>query len=69
MNLEERVSELEKLINLLLQKDKEIDRFCEEILNAVKENSNTIVNITQAQIGIGEVLEGLVSEIKKMQSE
>ena len=68
MNLEERIIELERTINLLLQKDKEVDKFCEEILNAVQENNNLIVRITKAQIVTGEIIQTLTTEVKKLQA-
>ena len=68
MNLDERVSELERIVNLLLQKDKEVDIFNKEILDAVKEISNIINRSNEAQTGIAEVIKGIVAEIKEMQS-
>ena len=68
MNLEERVSELETIVNLLLQKDKEVDRFNKEILDAVKEIDNVVNRSIETQGKYAEVIRGIVVEIQNMQS-
>ena len=68
MNLEERVSELERIVNALLQKDKEVDRFNKEILDAVKEINNVVNLSAETQAKYAEVIRGIVVEIQNMQS-
>lgn len=68
MNLEERVSELERIVNVLLQKDKEVDRFNKEILDAVKEINNVVNLSAETQAKYAEVIRGIVVEIQNMQS-
>jgi hypothetical protein len=66
MNLEQRIIELEKTINLLLEKDKRQDTFNDEILNAVKVNNNLIVGITDVQLENAQILQSTIDEIKKI---
>ncbi len=68
MNLEERVLELETIVNSLLQKDKEVDRFNKEILDAVKEIDNVVNRSIETQGKYAEVIRGIVVEIQNMQS-
>lgn len=68
IDFEERISTLEKIVNGLLEKDKEIDRFCKEILDALKEMDRIINLSNQAQMSYAEVVRGIVETIKTMQS-
>jgi predicted DNA-binding ArsR family transcriptional regulator len=68
MNLEERVSELERIVNLLLQKDKEVDKFNKEILDAVKEIDSVVNRSIENQTKYAEVIRGIVVEIQNIQS-
>ena len=68
MDLEKRVLELEKIVNALVSKDREIDRFCEEILDSVKEIGYVLNSSNVAHVSLMNVVEGIVAEIKKIQS-
>ncbi len=69
MTIEKRISTLEKIVNLLVEKDKEIDRFCSEILDSVNEMNKIVILTHESQKKYSEVLHGIIETIKIMQSE
>ena len=68
MNNEERIYQLERTVEALVLKDKEVDRFCEDILDSVKKIGDVVNLSNGVQSELTQVVKGIIAEIGKLQS-